>query len=338
MNTNASSAPLCDKHSRSVSYLRFSVTDRCNLRCIYCRGLGREEILPHDSLLRYEEILRLVRLVCGLGITKVRLTGGEPFARRDIASLIMSLREHFPALNLRLTTNGTLVRPHIGLLKDARVDAVNLSIDSFDRATFAKLTGFDLLPEVLAVLEGLLDAGLRVKINAVAMRGVTDKQLPAFVEAVRRWPVDLRFIEFMPMGAATVWNSGQFLPADELQRSLQAFVDIAPDRDVHQDHGPARMFKAAGLPGRIGFITALSHHFCATCNRLRITSDGSLRTCLFADTMTPLRSLLRDPAKTDADIADCIRKALADKPIGAELLQARKGVAVARGQMARIGG
>ncbi|MDO5536095.1 MAG: GTP 3',8-cyclase MoaA [Desulfovibrionaceae bacterium] len=337
-NVQSSLPRLCDAHSRGVSYLRFSVTDRCNLRCVYCRGLGKESVLPHGSLLRYEEILRLVRVFRGLGVGKVRLTGGEPFARRDCAALIMSLRSSFPDLNLRLTSNGTLLRPHIGLLKEARVDAVNLSIDSFDRETFRELTGFDLLDEVVAVLEGLLAAGVRVKVNAVAMRGVTDRQLPSFLEAVTRWPVDVRFIEFMPMGEGTVWDAGRFLPAEEIMRSLGTMAELVPVPDAHADHGPARMYAVPGRQGRFGFITALSNHFCDTCNRLRVTSDGSLRTCLFADTMTPLRGLLRDPAVTDEDLARVIRQALADKPVGADLLKARKETAVARGRMASIGG
>lgn len=332
------SPSLSDSHSRMVSYLRFSVTDRCNLHCLYCRGLSEEHVLPHDHLLTYEEILRLADIAWGLGIRKVRLTGGEPFARKDCTRLLLSLRERFPELNLRLTSNGTLLKPHIKSLQEARINAVNLSIDSFDRATFARITGRDLLSEVLDVLEALLAAGIRVKVNAVAMKGVTDVQLPSFLEAIRRWPVDVRFIEFMPMGSGTLWQETIFLSADELLQKMQELARLDAVTERHQDQGPAQMYTVAGSRGRIGIISALSHHFCDTCNRLRITSDGNLRTCLFADAMTPLRGLLRDPKAGNEDIAAVIRKALATKPVGAELLKAKRAIAVAQGHMDSIGG
>ncbi len=338
MNANDTIPVLADAHSRVVSYLRFSVTDRCNLRCVYCRGIGETSVLPHGDLLRYEEILRLVRLFRGLGLRKVRLTGGEPFARRDCGELIMSLRKAFPDLNLRVTTNGTLLGPHLDLLREARVDAVNLSIDSLRRDTFARVTGRDLLPQVLDVLERLLAMGMRVKINAVAMRGVTDRELPDFVEALRRWPVDLRFIEFMPMGSGALWSGDRFLAADDILRALGETTELSPADPGEPDHGPARMFSAAGLRGRVGVISALSHHFCDQCNRLRVTSDGSLRTCLFADQATPLRPLLRDPSAGDEAIVAAVRRALADKPVGAELLRAKRRTNVADGLMSRIGG
>ncbi len=338
MNANTPVEPLSDAHSRVVSYLRFSVTDRCNLRCVYCRGFGDTGLLPHGDLLSYEEILRLVRLFRGLGLRKVRLTGGEPFARRDCARLIMSLRSAFPDLNLRITSNGTLLAPHLDLIREARVDAVNLSIDSLRRDTFASVTGRDMLPQVLDALERLLDMGVRVKINAVAMRGITDRELPDFAAALERWPVDLRFIEFMPMGNDTTWSADRFLPAGEILRAFGAVAKLTPAADAEPDHGPARMFEAGGLRGRVGVISALSNHFCDSCNRLRVTSDGSLRTCLFADQVTPLRDLLRDPDVSDADIVRVVRRALADKPVGADLLRARKRVAVAGEHMSRIGG
>ena len=329
---------LSDSHSRMVSYLRFSVTDRCNLHCLYCRGLNEEHVLPHDHLLTYEEILRLADIAWDLGIRKVRLTGGEPFARRDCTHLLLSLRERFPDLNLRITSNGTLIRPHLKSLKEARINAVNLSIDSFDRATFARITGRDLLCAVLDVLEELLSLGIRVKINAVAMKGITDVQLPSFLKAIERWPVDVRFIEFMPMGSGTLWQETIFLSADELVQKLQSLSSLEAVRERHKDQGPAQMYTVDGCKGRIGIISALSHHFCDSCNRLRITSDGNLRTCLFADAMTPLRDLLRDPDVRNEDIATVIRNALATKPVGAELLKAKRAIAVAQGHMDSIGG
>ena len=294
--------------------------------------------LLNCGYISYEEIIRLVRIAVGLGINKVRLTGGEPFARRDCDALILGLREHFPGINLRLTSNGTLLAPHMDTLFQARVDAVNISLDSFRAETFRALTGSDMLDTVLAVIDELVNRGMRVKINAVAMKGITDTELPAFLEATARWPIDVRFIEFMPMGAGTIWEKERFLSAGEIMKSLAAMAQLTPAENLRKDHGPARMFTVQGHTGRIGTISALSNHFCDSCNRLRITSDGNLRTCLFADAMTPLRDLLRDPKVTDEDVAQVIRTALATKPVGAELLRQRRQAAVAAMTMDSIGG
>lgn len=329
---------LSDSHLRKVSYLRFSVTDRCNLHCVYCRGNAKECFLPHADILRFEEIIRLVQIMWNFGVRKVRLTGGEPFARKGCADLAVSLRKAFPSLNLRLTSNGTLLRPYISTLKAAAVNAINLSIDSFQRSTFARITGSDLLDEVLATFHLLIDMGIRVKINTVAMRGVNDNEMEDFIRVIKDYPVDLRFIEFMPMGRGTIWNKSLFWPADDILMEARKYARLTPDQDTESDHGPARMYKLDGCKGRIGVISALSNHFCNTCNRLRITSDGHLRTCLFADKMYPLREMLRDPTVSDDLIAQAIRTALAEKPIGVELLKARQSVAVAKGQMDTIGG
>ena len=329
---------ITDSHERRVSYLRFSVTDRCNLHCVYCRSDGPEEFIPHEDVLRYEEIIRLVRIAQSMNINKVRLTGGEPFARRDFDKLLLGLRENFPDLNLRITSNGTLMGPHIPVLKQARINAVNLSIDSFRPETFARVTGHDLLGKVLDTLDALLSAGIRTKINAVAMRGVNDHDLPAFLDVIRRLPVDVRFIEFMPMGRDTVWSQNRFWSADDILSEVRKLARIEPVAADGFDHGPASMYTVEGCQGRLGVITALSNHFCKTCNRLRITSDGHLRTCLFSDTMYPLRGLLRNPEVTDEQIAAEIRRAIAEKPIGNDLLKARQGRAVAAGQMDSIGG
>ena len=322
-----------------MRYLRLSVTDRCNLRCVYCRSDARQNFIPHPKVLRYEEMARLVGVMVSLGVTKVRLTGGEPFARKGCDDLLRMLHERFPALDLRLTTNGTLLEPHIPLLRSVGVRAVNLSLDSFDPATFARVTGHDLLPSVLASLDGLLRAGIKVKINAVAMRGVNDGQMDDFVHAVRTMPIDLRFIEFMPMGSGTLWGPDTFWAADDIRAEAERRVRLLPVRDESAEAGPARMFAVEGGKGRMGFITAVSCHFCGSCNRLRLTSDGNLRTCLFDDREYHLRGLLRHSRFGDEDIIKVVRRACADKPIGAELLKARKqGTAVADKQMVGIGG
>lgn len=334
---------LSDRRGRRVRYLRLSITDRCNLRCLYCRGRIRQRFIPHADILRYEEMLRVVSVLHGLGVSKVRLTGGEPFARLGCGDLLLMLRRRFPGLDLRLTTNGTLLEPHIPLLKEVGVTAVNLSLDSFDRAAFARVTGHDLLPAVLSALDGLLRASIRVKINAVAMRGVNDDQIDDFVHVARTLPIDLRFIEFMPIGETdgegVLWTPESFWPADEVRSEIERRVRLLPETTGGEEAGPARMFRVEGGRGRLGFITAVSEHFCATCNRLRLTSDGNLRACLFDDREYPLRPLLRDPKTTEADLVRTIRAACLNKPVGADLLKARiPGHAVAARSMAGIGG
>lgn len=331
--------PLIDGHGRPVHYLRLSVTDRCNLHCLYCRNLGRQQFIPHPQILRYEEIVRLVGLMSAGGVTKLRLTGGEPFVRRGCEHLLVMLRERFPQLDLRLTSNGTLLEPHVPLLRRLGLGAVNLSLDSFDRQTFAQVTGHDLLPAVLSALDALLAAGIRVKINAVAMRGINDRQLDDFIHAARSLPVDVRFIEFMPIGAGTHWSPESFWPAAEIFREVAARVALAPEQQVLRNAGPARMYRVLGGRGRLGFIAAVSNHFCASCNRLRLTCNGNLRTCLFDDHEYRLRGLLRHQACDDAQLARVLRLACLKKPVGAELLRNRpQGQAVAGTPMAAIGG
>ena len=338
LGNTVSLSPLHDAHGRNVRYLRLSVTDRCNLHCLYCRSVEQRDFIPHENILRYEEMARVVRIVHDMGVRKVRLTGGEPFARKGCDDFLAMLHARHDDLDLRLTTNATLLEPHIPLLRRVGVSVVNISLDSFEPETFRRITGSDKLATVLSAIDELVARGMRVKINAVAMKGITDLELPAFLEATARWPIDVRFIEFMPMGAQTIWEKDRFLSAGDILRTLGSMGHLTPVENARKDHGPARMFTVEGHPGRIGVISALSNHFCDSCNRLRITSDGNLRTCLFADAMTPLRDLLRNPQISDDDVAEVIRKALANKPVGAELLRQRRKAAVAAMTMDSIGG
>ena len=330
---------LHDDHGRTVRYLRLSLTDRCNLRCLYCHSNARHQCIPHEKVLRYEEMLRLVRIVRGMGVGKVRLTGGEPFARKGCDDFLLRLRQRFDDLDIRITTNGTLLEEHIPLLQRIRISAVNLSLDSFDRETFARVTGRDMLPDVLRALDAMLAAGIRVKINAVGLRGINDGQMADFVHAAMTLPVDVRFIEFMPMGSDTLWSPENFWPAGEIRAAVERHARLMPLGDANEgQRGPARMFALEGGKGRMGFITPLTNHFCLSCNRLRLTSDGHLRTCLFADREYPLRPLLRQPRITDEHIARVIARACKSKPVGADLLAARQGGAVASSKMVSIGG
>ena len=253
---------LHDDHGRTVRYLRLSLTDRCNLRCLYCHSNARHQCIPHEKVLRYEEMIRLVQIVRGMGVGKVRLTGGEPFARKGCDDFLLRLRQCFDDLDIRITTNGTLLEEHIPLLQRIRISAVNLSLDSFDRETFARVTGRDMLPEVLRALDAMLAAGIRVKINAVGLRGINDGQLADFVHAAMTLPVDVRFIEFMPMGSDTLWSPENFWPASDIRAAVEQHVRLVPLGDANEgQRGPARMFALEGGKGRMGFIAPLPTHF-----------------------------------------------------------------------------
>jgi cyclic pyranopterin phosphate synthase len=330
---------LKDAHNRVIRYLRLSITDRCNLHCRYCRNDQSDHFIPHTDILRYEEMLRFVGIVTKLGVNKIRITGGEPFVRRGCAEFLSMLRQRWPAMSVHITTNGTLLKPYVPLLARLDIKAVNLSLDSFDRASYAAVTGQDALPAVLSALDGLLAAGLKVKINIVAMRGFNDSQIIDFIHAAKTLPVDLRFIEFMPMGNGTAWNMENFWPAEEIRQEISRHISLTPVVDSPENAGPARMYTITGGKGRIGFITSMTDHFCRACNRLRLTSDGHVRTCLFNDKEYNLRGLLRTKRVPDQCIAAGLRRICSLKPMGADILKRRTlDQAVAARRMTSIGG
>ena len=334
---------LTDTRGRSVSYLRLSVTDRCNLRCLYCDSRMRQW-LSHDEVLRYEEFLELMGLGLKLGIGKVRLTGGEPFARRGFMEFVEAARLRFPALDLRLTTNATLLAPFASRLAQVGVLRINISLDTLDPATFARVTGQDMYAEVRRGIDACLAAGIRVKLNAVAMRGVNDGELAGFLALARELPLDVRLIEYMPMGGSE-WKPEQVWRATDILSEAKTLAELVPiERDgggltgAH-DSGPAQMYAITGGAGRFGLITPLSNHFCGSCNRLRITSGGVLRTCLFSDRVYQLRGALRHPKLGLAAVERILRRASQVKPLGYELLATRRaGQGVCGTAMSAIGG
>lgn len=331
-------SPLTDAHGRIVRYVRLSVTDRCNLRCLYCNSNARTQCIPHSMVLRYEEMMSIVDVAVSLGVRKVRLTGGEPFARKGFINFLVTLRTRYPELDIRITTNATLVRPYVHVLRDVGINAMNISLDSFDAVSFARITGRDLLREVLATIEALLEAKIPLKINAVALRCFTGLELPAFVDFVRHNPVDVRFIEFMPMGADSQWSQKYFLPAAHILEAVHNISPLTPCDENPRTHGPARMYNIEGAKGRLGFITPLSNHFCFSCNRLRVTSDGRLRTCLFADQEYNLLPALRNPKLGPDFLRRIFVAANERKPVGAEILRQRGNAPVSQKAMVGIGG
>ncbi len=326
-------ASLTDAHGRRVRYLRLSVTDRCNLRCSYCWGCTEMRFIPHDDVLRYEEMARIVDVAVEEGVEKVRLTGGEPFVRKGLTGFMAMLHERHPALDIRITTNGTLLAPHAAELRGLGVSTVNISLDTFRRDRFAATTGRDMMPQVLEGIQAALDAGLAVKINAVALKGVNDDELATFLDFARRHPVDVRFIEFMPMGGGTNWTEDQFWGAPDILSAAERLAELVPLAPGQRRKGPAKLWGIAGGLGRFGLITPLSDHFCGDCNRLRVTPDGRLRTCLFSDREYRLRPLLRHPKLGMDAVRTVLRLANRRKPLGYQLL-----ARVRAGQLAELRG
>lgn len=301
---------MIDAWGREINYMRVSITDRCNLRCRYCMPEDLPGI-PHESILRYEEILRVCRIAGMLGIHRFRVTGGEPLARRGAARFLTSMRELEGVEFLGMTTNGALLMKELPELQAARLDSVNISLDTLSPGLYRELTGTDALFQVLGAICAALDMGIRVKLNCVLMRGINDGEVLALAKLAEERPVDVRFIELMPLGAGRGFSP---VPGGEvLSELLSVYKDLAPVSS--QGCGPARNYSSADLMGQIGFIDALSGHFCNQCNRVRLSSEGFLKLCLYHDHGVDLRALLRGGA-SDVEIQSVIEQAITQKPDG----------------------
>jgi cyclic pyranopterin phosphate synthase len=313
---------LLDSYGRAHNNLRISVTDRCNIRCVYCMP-EQVTFLPRAELLTFEEIDRFVRIATTLGIDKIRLTGGEPLVRRDLPRLVEKLGSIPGLRDIGLTTNGILLAPVAQTLYNAGLRRINISLDTLDAAKFQQLTR---RPGVEQVIEGILAAKAAgfdpVKINAVAIRGSTDGDVVPLGQFARQHALELRFIEYMPLDAGHQWERAKVLFAADiieiLERGIGPLVP-APDQDPR---APALDYDYADGGGRVGFIASVSRPFCLSCNRIRLTSDGKLRNCLFALDETDIRSLLRGGA-ADHQIAQAFRDCVASKWEGHEINTAR---------------
>lgn len=298
-----------DSYGRSIDYLRISITDRCNLRCRYCMP---EPIpfLPHAEILRFEEIERICAIGAKLGIHTLKITGGEPLVREGCTQLMGRLKRLPGVEHVTLTTNGVLLGEHLPALAELGADGVNISLDTLEREAYQRITGQDALPCVLAGLQGAVAAGLRVKINCVPLAETGMDSLLALAELAKWYPVDVRFIELMPIG------HGQGFAGQEqasLERSiLSNWPELRPS-EKKRGFGPAHYYTSQGFRGAVGFIDAVSHAFCGRCNRLRLTSEGFLKLCLCHGEGTDLRSLLRAGAG-DRELEAAIRAAIERKP------------------------
>jgi cyclic pyranopterin phosphate synthase len=324
MATLVTSPPnqLVDSWGRPHNNLRISVTDRCNIRCVYCMP-EQVQFMPRAQLLSFEEIERFVRIVRPLGIDKLRLTGGEPLVRRDLQTLVAKLAAVPGIVDIGLTTNGILLAPVARALRDAGLKRINVSLDTMDAAKFERLTrrpGFE------AVIEGILaakEAGFDpVKINAVAIRGETEDDVVPLAQFARRHGLELRFIEYMPLDAGHLWERQKVLFASDIIALLAAGVGPLEPSPNQDPRAPALDYQYAEGGGMIGFIASVSRPFCRSCNRIRLTSDGKLRNCLFSLEETDIRVLLRG-GSADAEIADAVRNCVASKWEGHEINTAR---------------
>ncbi len=310
---------LQDRHGRVIDNLRISVTDRCNFRCTYCMPEEGLEWLPRDSLLTFEEIVRLVRIAAGLGVRRIRLTGGEPLLRRDLHRLVALLERLDGVDDISLTTNGLLLEQSAEKLSAAGLKRINVSLDSLLRQNFMRLAKRDGLEQVLRGL----DAAARwfegpIKVNAVILRSVNDHELLRFAELARNRSFEVRFIEFMPLDAQNAWSRDVMMSGKEIRERIHAAYPLRPD-PAQSSTAPARDYVFGdGVGGKVGFINSVTEPFCEQCNRIRLTADGKLRTCLFSVKETDLVSLVRSDA-TDKQIAEVLRRAVWDKEPGHQI-------------------
>jgi len=285
---------LVDSFNRKINYLRISITDRCNLRCIYCMPFEGVTKTRHGEILRYEEILRVSEVAVKKGIAKVRVTGGEPLVRRGVVDLIRSLSMIRGVMDLSLTTNGILLQDFATDLFDAGLHRINVSMDSLNRNKFRKITGGGDLETVWKGMENAMRVGFSpIKINTVIIKGVNDDEVIDFARLSIDNPYHVRFIELMPIGSNGKWNTRKYVSSAEVRDRIQSFGKLLPV-DKKERGGPAQMFKFGGAQGEVGFISPFSEHFCASCNRLRLTADGKLRTCLFSNEEVDLKPALRE--------------------------------------------
>lgn len=326
---------MTDRYGRVIDYLRVSVTDRCNFRCVYCMPPDGIPSVSHDDILRYEELLRIIRLFAELGIKHIRLTGGEPTVRRGLVKLIREIRGMPGIETISMTTNGLLLPEMLADLKDAGLSSVNISLDTFKEERFDEITRTTgNLPKVLEAIDLSEEAGLSTKVNCVAMRGVNGDELADIASLAKDRDIGVRFIEYMPIGKH---DYEQAIYKDELLDILRSALGELPADPKLRGHGPAVYYKPEGFAGSVGVISAMSHSFCETCNRVRITPEGFLKLCLQYDVGINLRSPVRQDL-TDDEIKQLILASLDWKPEHHTFLDYAEKQGIDTRDMSLIGG
>ena len=302
---------LYDNHGRLINYLRLAVTDRCNLRCFYCMPAEGIAYVPKRELLTYEEMERLVRVLARMGITKIRITGGEPFVRRDLVPFLQRIRAIPGIEDLHITTNGVLTGPHVAELKALDISSVNLSLDTLNRERFRKITRRDSYEAVMTCFHRLLEAGIPTKINTVVMEGQNTEDIIPLTELTRTHPVSVRFIEEMPFNGegshypVLVWTHRKIV---EVIKAKYPGLQKVPDAPYTTSYN----YQIPGHPGTVGVIAAFSRTFCGTCNRIRLTAQGTLKTCLYDAGVLDIRQLLRGGA-SDTELEEAFMRAFAHR-------------------------
>ena len=297
-----------DRFGRTINYLRLSVTDRCNLRCSYCMPEQGVPLCSHNEILRYEDLLRIARAAARLGIEKVRVTGGEPLVRKGLVGFLARLNAIPDLAEVVLTTNGLLLAPLAGQLRQAGVGRVNISLDSLEFERYARITRGGDLAEVLSGIKAAEQAGLQLKLNMVVMRDINDSEIEAFAELSLDRPWSIRFIEYMPTIRARAWRT-RVVPGAEILERLQKKYRIAP-LATGRMCGPSRPFRIQGAQGSIGIITPMSDHFCGSCNRIRVTSAGMAKSCLLSEQTLDLKPYL---AQDDDLLCQALRQVIGNK-------------------------
>jgi len=313
---------LRDQWGRSIEYLRISVTDRCNFRCVYCMPKEGLQWLPKAEILTYEEIAEVVRQLAPLGLRRLRITGGEPTIRPDLESLIRQLKAIPEIEDIALSTNGAKLPQMARTLREAGLDRVNMSSDSLRPERIAAIARRDLGFDPIAAAVAAEAAGLSpIKINVVVLRGTNDDEIEDFARLTIERPWHVRFIELMPVGDMRELTWEHVVPSDEVLQRIASVGALAPDGGPPRGNGPAKYYRLAGAAGTVGVITPMTHTYCGSCNRVRLTADGRLRTCLYGDHEVNLR----DPLREGSPLEPLFRQALAEKPKEHALLQMKVG-------------
>ena len=306
---------LIDNYHRHISYLRISLTDRCNLRCIYCMPPEGISLLDHREVLTLEEIERIASAAARMGISRIRITGGEPLVRKGVIELAGDLLKLPGIEDVSLTTNGILLTEHAAALRRAGMRRINISLDTLDAEKYKRITRGGDIQRVLDGISAARREGFSpIKINVVAMRGINDDEIEDFARLTIERPVHIRFIEFMPIDVATDWDENSFISSSETREIISRIGTLQPVERCGKS-GPAEMYRLEGAAGQLGFISPLSNHFCDTCNRMRLTADGKLRTCLFSDHEIDLKTFLRSGV-SDQSLEQAIAEAIKSKPKG----------------------
>lgn len=308
---------LKDNFQRTIDYMRISITDRCNLRCIYCMPSGGLAPIEHKEILHYEEIIRVLKVAVKTGVRKIRITGGEPLIRKNVTHLVRSIKDIDGIRDLSLTTNGVFLGQYAEELAEAGLDRVNVSLDSLRPERYREITRGGDINSVLRGIEAAEKAGLSpIKINMVPIRGLNDDEIEDFARMTLKYPYQIRFIELMPFCAQGMWKPEKFISAEEIKCIVEKIGPLAPVE--FKKSGPARYVRFDSACGVLGFISPISNHFCKECNRLRLTADGKLRPCLFSETEIDLKPALRSD-NSDHEIERLLKLSIEIKPQGHNL-------------------